>query len=71
MLSKLMDRRISIRQMMYLAIAGAVPYLAVGLIWLLTHRSHLGDLHGLDRIVSTIGQVVAWPVLIVADIHLR
>ncbi|MFD3744056.1 hypothetical protein [Nocardia sp. NPDC058633] len=71
MLTQLLERRISIRQMMYLAIAGGIPYFAIGLIWLFTHDSHLGELDGLDRLFSTIGQVVAWPVLIIADIHLR
>ncbi|MFC9659455.1 hypothetical protein ACFVJ5_04395 [Nocardia sp. NPDC127606] len=71
MLTKLMERQISIRQMMYLAIAGGVPYFAIGVIWLITHDSHLGELHGLDRLFSTIGEVIAWPVLIIADIDLR
>ncbi|MFC9471778.1 hypothetical protein ACWF99_11460 [Nocardia sp. NPDC055002] len=66
-----MERQISIRQMVYLAIAGGVPYFAIGVIWLITHDSHLGELHGLDRLFSTIGEVIAWPVLIIADIDLR
>ncbi|MFJ2664197.1 hypothetical protein ACIO14_07610 [Nocardia fluminea] len=71
MLAKLMDRRISIRQMMFLAIAGGFPYFAIGVIWLITHQSHLSEVQGLDRIFSTVGEVVAWPVLIIADITLR
>lgn len=71
MLTKLMERQISIRQMVYLAIAGGIPYFAIGVIWLITHDSHLGELHGLDRLFSTIGEVIAWPVLIIADIDLR
>ncbi|MFC8381822.1 hypothetical protein [Nocardia sp. NPDC057272] len=66
-----MERKISIRQMVYLAIAGGVPYFVIGVIWLITHDSHLGELHGLDRLFSTIGEVIAWPVLIIADIDLR
>ncbi|MFE3318039.1 hypothetical protein [Nocardia sp. NPDC059195] len=66
-----MERQISIRQMMFLAIAGGVPYFTIGVIWLITHDSHLGDLHGLDRVFSLIGEVIAWPVLIIADIDLR
>ncbi|MEV0544834.1 hypothetical protein [Nocardia salmonicida] len=57
--------------MMYLAIAGGIPYIAIGVIWLITHDSHLSDLHGLDRLFSAIGQIIAWPVLIIADIELR
>lgn len=71
MVTKLLERRLSIRQMMYLAIAGGIPYVAIGVIWLITHDSHLSDLHGLDRLFSAIGQIVAWPVLIIADIELR
>ncbi|MFC4372892.1 hypothetical protein ACFO5K_02160 [Nocardia halotolerans] len=57
--------------MTYLALAVGVPYLAIGMIWLISHRDHLGELHGLDLIFSTLGQITAWPVLIIADISLR
>ncbi|MCA2207024.1 MULTISPECIES: hypothetical protein [Nocardia] len=71
MFTKLMERRLSIRQMMYLALAGGIPYVAIGLVWLLAHRDHLGELSGLDRFFSILGQVIAWPVLLVADVDLR
>ncbi|MFC4127863.1 hypothetical protein [Nocardia rhizosphaerae] len=66
-----MDRRLSIRQMMFLAIAAGIPYFAIGLVWLITHQDHLTDLHGVDRVFSTVGQVIAWPALVVADLDLR
>ncbi|MEU4412513.1 hypothetical protein AB0G00_00150 [Nocardia salmonicida] len=71
MVTKVLERRLSIRQMVYLTIAGGIPYIAIGVIWLITHDSHLSELTGLDRLLSAIGEIIAWPVLIIADIQLR
>ncbi|OBJ71118.1 hypothetical protein [Mycobacterium sp. 1274756.6] len=69
-----LDRRLSIRQLLYLGIVAAVvvlvPYLTVGLIWALTHADHLGALTGADKVFSALGEVVAWPVLLIADVCL-
>ena len=70
----LLDRRISIRQLVYLGIiagAGLGVYLLIGLFWANSHYDHLGELHGLDKLFSILGEIVAWPVLIIADIDLR
>lgn len=71
----LADTQLSVRQLVYLAVVVAVtvvlPYLTVGLIWASTHYQHLSDLHGPDKLFSALGEVVAWPVLIIADVCLR
>jgi len=46
----------------------AVPYLLVGVIWALTHTSHLSRADGADRAVSFLGSIASWPVLIVTNI---
>lgn len=48
-----------------------MPYLVVGIFWADAHRAHLSKLHGLDRAASYVGEVIAWPVLIVADVNLE
>ncbi|MEU4650825.1 hypothetical protein [Nocardia fluminea] len=45
-----------------------IPYGLVGVIWTFTHTSHLSDLHGVDLIVSFIGSIVCWPVLVFANV---
>jgi len=69
-LSDFADRTLSIRQMFYLAIMVLVPYFAIGLVWAFVHRSHVAELSGLDRVFSFLGEIVAWPVLIIANVSL-
>lgn len=73
-LARLLDRQVSIRQLCYLAVMGSVllaAYLAIGVFWAGSHYQHLAEVHGLDKLFSVLGEIVAWPVLIVADIQLR
>ncbi|BBY54789.1 hypothetical protein H7J07_16780 [Mycobacterium koreense] len=74
MLTQFLDRQLSIRQLVYLGVVAAVavglPYLAIGLIWAVTHSAHLQSLDGLDKVFSALGEVVAWPVLLIADVTL-
>lgn len=68
MIRALLDYRISIRQLVYLGLLVGIPYGLVGLLWLSLHHDHLGDLDGLDQLFSLLGEIVAWPVLVVADV---
>lgn len=49
----------------------ALPYLVVGILWADAHREQLDQLRGLDAAASWAGEVVAWPVLVFADVTLR
>lgn len=66
-----LDVQVSIRAMLMLAFGVAVPYLIVGVVWVITHADHLGELQGLDQVFSFIGEIVAWPPLVISDITLR
>jgi hypothetical protein len=46
-------------------------YLVIGLFWAGSHYHHLAEVRGADKVFSVLGEIVAWPVLIVADIQLR
>lgn len=74
MIKELLDRQLSIRQLVYLGIVAGVvvlgPYLAIGLVWAFTHADHLESLTGLDKLFSALGEVVAWPVLLISDVTL-
>lgn len=50
------------------AILLAVPYLAVGVVWSLTHTAHLSQAHGADKVVAFLGSIASWPVLLVTNI---
>lgn len=73
-LARLMDHRLSIRQLIHLGVMGAVlvgAYLVIGLYWAGSHHQHLHELRGLDKVFSLLGEIVAWPVLIIADVQLH
>ncbi|WKG03275.1 hypothetical protein [Mycolicibacterium sp. HK-90] len=70
MIKNLLDYRLSIRQLVYLAIVVGGPYLVIGMIWAQTHTDHIAPLSGLDKLFSLLGEIVAWPVLIIANVTL-
>jgi hypothetical protein len=73
-LQRLLDRELSIRQLFFLGVMGSVllsAYLVIGVFWAGSHYQHLHEVRGLDKVFSILGEIVAWPVLIIADIHLR
>ncbi|KHO25239.1 hypothetical protein [Mycolicibacterium setense] len=70
MISRLLDFRLSIRQLVYFAIVVGGPYLVIGMVWALTHSDHIAGLTGLDKLFSLLGEIVAWPVLIIANVSL-
>lgn len=50
------------------AVLLGVPYLVVGVIWTITHISGLSHLYGIEWLVSLLGAVAAWPVLLFPNI---
>ncbi|MGV9802590.1 hypothetical protein ACWDTP_31520 [Mycobacterium sp. NPDC003449] len=70
MLRNLLDIRLSIRQLAYLAVTVGIPYLAIGLFWATRQTDHLRTLTGFDLAASTAGEIVAWPVLLFANVTL-
>ena len=59
---------LSIAELLALAVLLGTPYLIVGLIWSCTHTQHLHDMHGADLVVSFLGSIVSWPVLLFANV---
>ncbi|MHC9297367.1 hypothetical protein ACRCUN_33325 [Mycobacterium sp. LTG2003] len=70
LLRRVLDHQLTVRQLTYVATTLAVPYLAVGVVWAFGRHEHLERLTGLDRFFSILGEIVAWPVLVIADVHL-
>ena len=65
-----LDYQISVFNLILLAGLFAVPYGVVGTVWALNHTDELSSLDGADKYLSFLGEIVAWPVLIFADITL-
>ncbi len=65
---QLLSYEFTVAELIGLAIMLAAPYLVIGTIWSLTHTSHLSELTGLDLVVSFLGSIVSWPVLLFSDV---
>lgn len=64
----LLAYRVSIGELIVVALVLGTPYLVVGLIWSSTHTDHLQHLSGLDLVVSYLGAIVSWPVLLFSNV---
>lgn len=64
----MLEYRLSIAQLMAIALILGTPYLLVGTIWSTTHTEHLHQMHGVDLAVSFLGSIVSWPVLLFANV---
>jgi hypothetical protein len=42
----------------------------VGAFWSSTHTEHPAHMAGADLVVSYLGSIVSWPVLLFADVHM-
>ncbi|KLO29429.1 membrane protein [Mycolicibacter heraklionensis] len=70
-IGRLLSYRMSVGELIGLGLILGTPYLIIGLIWSLTHTAHLHDLQGLDLVVSFLGSIVSWPVLLVSNVCMQ
>lgn len=70
-IGRLLSYRMSVGELIGLALIVGTPYLIIGLVWSLTHTAHLHEMQGLDLVVSFLGSIVSWPVLLVADVCMQ
>ena len=63
-----LDYRISVAALIGIAFLAGFPYLLVGVLWSINHTEHLHQMHGADLVVSFLGQIVSWPVLLFSDV---
>jgi hypothetical protein len=64
---KVLGFQMTIAEWIGTAIILAVPYLVVGAVWTATHTDDI-DTQGVHRIVSILGSVATWPVLLVSTV---
>ncbi|MDP7703298.1 MULTISPECIES: hypothetical protein [unclassified Mycobacterium] len=71
MLTKLrsvLEYKLTIAELLGLAVMLGVPYLVVGVVWSSSHTDHLSQMHGADLVVSYLGSIVSWPVLLFSNV---
>ena len=67
-LRRVLGYRVTIGQLIVVALVLGTPYLIVGVIWSSTHTDHLAQMDGIDLVVSFLGAIASWPVLLAADV---
>ncbi|MDV3125704.1 hypothetical protein M1247_12325 [Mycobacterium sp. 21AC1] len=67
-LRRLLAYRVAVGEMIVVAVVLGTPYLLIGVVWSNTHTDHLLDMNALDAVVSFLGAIVSWPVLLFADV---
>ena len=65
---KILAFQMTVAEWIGTAIILAVPYLLIGLVWSLSHTGQLQGMHGVDAVVSFLGSIVSWPVLLFTDV---
>ncbi|MFC9996195.1 hypothetical protein [Nocardia sp. NPDC127526] len=67
-LDRILSYEMKVSEFLGTLILIGIPYGLVGLIWTLTHTSHLKQMNGLDVIISFLGSIVCWPVLTFSNV---
>nr|WP_193466420.1 hypothetical protein [Mycobacterium novum] len=70
-IGRLLSYRMSVGELIGLGLIVGTPYLIVGLIWSLTHTAHLHEMQGVALVVSFLGSIVSWPVLLFSDVCMQ
>jgi hypothetical protein len=65
---RLLGFQVTIGELIVVALILGTPYLIVGVIWSSTHTEHLQHMAGADLVVSYLGSIVSWPMLLIADV---
>lgn len=63
-----LNYKLTIAELIGINLLIGIPYLAVGLVWSSTHTDHLHSMRGADLVVSFLGSIVSWPVLLFANV---
>ncbi|MCV6980853.1 hypothetical protein H7I53_11550 [Mycolicibacterium pulveris] len=67
-LRKVLGFRVTVGELIVVALVVGTPYLVVGVFWSSTHTEHLQHMDGVDLAVSYLGSIVSWPVLLFSDV---
>jgi hypothetical protein len=67
-LQRIVRYRVSIGELIVIGLVIGTPYLLVGLVWSSTHTEHLQHMPKVDAVVSFLGSIVSWPVLLFANV---
>lgn len=67
-LRQLLNYQMTVAEWISVGVLLGIPYLTVGLIWSSTHTDHLRGMQGADLVVSFLGAIASWPVLLFSNV---
>jgi hypothetical protein len=67
-LRQLLNYQMTVAEWISVGVLLGIPYFIVGLIWSSTHTDHLRGMQGADLVVSFLGAIVCWPVLLFSNV---
>ncbi|MBF9521781.1 hypothetical protein BKG83_21795 [Mycobacteroides chelonae] len=67
-LNRMLNYEMKVSEFLGTLIIIGIPYGLIGVVWTLTHTSHLKELDGIDLVVSFLGSIVCWPVLTFSNV---
>lgn len=68
MLRRVLNFQFTVAELIGIALIVGTPYLVIGVVWSATHTEHLREMDGIDLVVSFLGSIVSWPVLLVSNV---
>lgn len=69
LVGRVLDHEMKVSEVIGALILVGIPYGIIGVVWTLTHTAHLAEVASVsDRVVSFLGSIVCWPVLVFADV---
>lgn len=67
-LRKVLGFQVTIGELIAAALIIGTPYLIIGVFWSTTHTDHLRQMDGVDLVVSYLGSIASWPVLLFSNV---
>ncbi|CQD16462.1 hypothetical protein BN970_03502 [Mycolicibacterium conceptionense] len=68
-IGQVLDHEMKFSEFLGVLILIGIPYFLVGVAWTLTHTAHLDNVHNnVDKVVSFLGSIVCWPVLLISNV---
>ncbi|BAX98006.1 hypothetical protein MSTE_02697 [Mycobacteroides stephanolepidis] len=67
-LNRILNYEMKVSEFLGTLIIIGIPYGLIGVVWTLTHTSHLKELDGIDLVISFLGSIVCWPVLTFSNV---
>ncbi len=67
-LNRMLNYEMKVSEFLGTLIIIGIPYGLIGVVWTLTHTSHIKELDGIDLVISFLGSIVCWPVLTFSNV---